>query len=96
MITKTQNLYSILEITSTATKEEIKKSYRKLLFKYHPDTSKRKNNTKKLMAIKNAYDILSDDILRARYDKFGSINISNVLLEDVAERTKDIFGSSMF
>jgi len=57
-----KNYYSILEISENATQDEIKKSYRKLALKYHPD----KNNgdsicENKFKEINEAYEILSDD-----------------------------------
>ena len=60
------NLYSVLELSSTASPDEIKKSYRKLSLKYHPD----KNNGDDVMfkKISEAYSILSDDDEKRKYD----------------------------
>ena len=60
------NLYSILELTNTATSEDIKKSYRKLALKYHPD--KPSGNECKFKEISHAYDVLIDKDKRASYD----------------------------
>jgi DnaJ-class molecular chaperone len=65
--------YIILEIDKTATKDEIKKSYRKLAMKYHPDRTKGdKESEEKFKKINEAYQVLSDDTKRKQYDMFGS------------------------
>jgi molecular chaperone DnaJ len=54
-----------------ASKEEIKKAYRSLARKYHPDVNQGdKNAEEKFKEVKEAYEVLSDDNLRARYDQF--------------------------
>jgi molecular chaperone DnaJ len=64
--------YSILELAKGASKEEIKKSYRKLAMKYHPDrTSGDKEAEKKFKEINEAYSVLSNDEKRNQYDMFG-------------------------
>lgn len=63
--------YSILEIEKTATKDEIKKSYRKLAMMYHPDRNKGdKEAEKKFKEINEAYGVLSDENKRKQYDMF--------------------------
>uniref|UniRef100_A0A6C0D049 J domain-containing protein n=1 Tax=viral metagenome TaxID=1070528 RepID=A0A6C0D049_9ZZZZ len=65
--------YSILEITSTATEEEIKKAYRKLALKCHPDKhpENREEMEEKFKSISEAYQVLSDKEKRQLYDRFG-------------------------
>jgi DnaJ-class molecular chaperone len=65
--------YSILEITSTATEEEIKKAYRKLALKCHPDKhpENREEMEEKFKSISEAYQVLSDKEKRQIYDRFG-------------------------
>jgi len=67
-----QSLYDILGVARTATAEEIRKTYRKLARKHHPDVNpgdKRAEETFKKVSA--AYDVLSDDKKRAAYDEFG-------------------------
>ena len=65
------DLYSVLEIEKTATKIEIKKAYRKLAMKYHPDrNSGDKEAEAKFKEINEAYQTLSDDKKRQQYDTF--------------------------
>lgn len=63
-----KNLYEILEIDHTVTKNDIKKAYKKLILKYHPDKNIQ-NTTEKFIKVKNAFDILYDDDKRKLYDK---------------------------
>jgi len=66
-----EDYYEILGIAKGASKEEIKKSYKKLAKKYHPDISKDKSTEAKFKDISEAYAVLSDDQKRAQYDQFG-------------------------
>lgn len=66
--------YSILEISKTATQDEIKRSYRKLAMKYHPDRNKGdKEAEAKFKEINEAYQTLSDPQKRQQYDTFGKV-----------------------
>ena len=66
--------YSILEVEKTATIEEIKKAYRKLAMKYHPDRNKwDKQAEEKFKKINEAYAVLSDEEKRRQYDMYGSV-----------------------
>jgi len=66
--------YEILGVSRTATKTEIKKAYRKLAMKYHPDRNKwDKIAENKFKEINEAYSILSDSLKRQQYDTFGSV-----------------------
>ena len=65
-----KNYYDILGIEKGANKEDIKKAFHKLAHKYHPD--KGGGDSSKFKEINEAYQVLSDDSKRARYDQFGS------------------------
>lgn len=66
------NLYEILGVEKGASADEIKKSYRKLAMKYHPDQNKDNEEAEaKFKEVNAAYDILKDDQKRAAYDQFG-------------------------
>ncbi len=64
------DLYEVLGIKKSASKDEIKSAYRKLAKKYHPD-NKETGNEQKFKDVQEAYDILYDDNKRAAYDRFG-------------------------
>lgn len=66
-----KSLYETLEVSSNASLEEIKKSYRRLARKYHPDINKTKEAEEKFKEINAAYEILSDKTKKAQYDQFG-------------------------
>ena len=69
-------LYKALNVSKNSSQDEIKKSYRKLALKNHPDKGGDPENFKKIQA---AYDVLSDPEKRQRYDQFGleGINENN-------------------
>ena len=67
-----KDYYKILNVSKTAKKDEIKKSYRRLARKYHPDVSKEKDAETRFKEVNEAYDILSDKKKRAQYDQEGS------------------------
>ena len=70
-----KNYYEVLGISKTASADEIKKAYRNLAFKYHPDrNSGDKIAEEKFKEINEAYDVLSDEKKRADYDSFGTSN----------------------
>ncbi len=68
-----KDYYQTLGVTKNSSKEEIKKSYRKLAMKYHPDKTKgNKTSEEKFKEISEAYAVLSDAKKRKQYDMFGA------------------------
>ncbi|MCK5095911.1 MAG: J domain-containing protein [Candidatus Pacebacteria bacterium] len=68
---KNKDYYNVLGVDKKASKEDIKKSYRKLVHKYHPD--KEGGNEAKFKEASEAYSVLSDDKRRAEYDTYGHV-----------------------
>lgn len=67
-----RDYYEVLGLSSNASEAEIKKAYRQLLKKYHPDANPdKKEAEEKLKEVNEAYEVLSDPEKRARYDQFG-------------------------
>ncbi|RAL25844.1 molecular chaperone DnaJ [Thermoflavimicrobium daqui] len=66
-----RDYYEVLGVNRNATADEIRKAYRKLARKYHPDVNKESDAEDKFKEIKEAYEVLSDDQKRAHYDQFG-------------------------
>ncbi len=68
-----RDYYEVLGVSKTATDEELKKAYRKLAKKYHPDANpdNREEAEQKFKELNEAYEVLSDKQKRAMYDQFG-------------------------
>lgn len=66
-----RDYYEVLGLQKGATQEEIKKAYRSLAKKYHPDINKEPGAEEKFKEINEAYDTLSNEEKKARYDQFG-------------------------
>lgn len=66
-----KSLYDTLELKENATADEIKKAYRKLARKYHPDVNKDPSAEEKFKEINAAYEVLSDPEKKSQYDRFG-------------------------
>ncbi|HEX8726751.1 MAG TPA: molecular chaperone DnaJ [Gemmatimonadaceae bacterium] len=70
------DFYSVLEVARTASDEEIKKAYRRLAMKYHPDRNAgSKEAEEQFKAITEAYDVLRDPQKRAAYDRYGEAGL---------------------
>lgn len=66
-----RDYYEVLGVSKQASKQEIKKAYRKLVKEYHPDKNKSPDAEGKFKEVQEAYDILNDDQKRKAYDQFG-------------------------
>ena len=70
-----KDYYEVLSVSRTATKAEIKQAFRRLAREYHPDVSKHEDAETRFKEINEAYEVLSDDEKRARYDRFGHAGV---------------------
>jgi curved DNA-binding protein len=89
-----EDYYKLLGVDKKATKEEIKKAFRKLAMKFHPDKNKDKQAEEKFKKINEAYAVLSNDEKRKQYDTFGAEGFSQRFSRDDIFRGFDI--SSIF
>jgi molecular chaperone DnaJ len=71
-----RDYYEILGIQKNATKSDIKQAFRKLARQYHPDVSNEPDAETRFKEINEAYEVLSDDEKRARYDRFGHAGVT--------------------
>ncbi|MFW5708944.1 MAG: DnaJ domain-containing protein, partial [Chloroflexota bacterium] len=71
-----RDYYDILGVQRNASKDDIKRSFRKLARQYHPDVSEEPDAEAKFKEINEAYEVLADDEKRARYDRFGHAGVS--------------------
>lgn len=99
-----RDYYEVLGVPKNADAETIKKAYRKLAIKYHPDKNpNNKEAEEKFKEAAEAYEVLSDEDKRARYDRFGHAGLDGnggfsgtggMTMEDIFRQFSDIFGDS--
>lgn len=85
-----RDYYEILGVSKDASEADIKKSYRKLAMKYHPDRSKEPGASEKFKEISEAYAVLSDKNKRAQYDQYGHAGFDQMYSQE------DIFRNANF
>jgi len=106
-MTTNRDYYEILEISKTATIEEIKKAYRQQALKYHPDKNPDdKEAEEKFKEAAEAYEVLSDSTKRQRYDQFGHEGLGGasgfggfsggMSIDEIFRHFGDIFGGGGF
>jgi molecular chaperone DnaJ len=98
MPTEKRDYYEVLSISRTATEEEVKRSYRKLAVKYHPDKNPGDPHAEeKFKELGEAYDVLMDADKRAAYDRFGHAAFSQGIgrgggFHDPFDIFREVFG----
>lgn len=100
-----QDYYELLGVSKNASGADIKKAYRKLALKFHPDKNPDNPSAEeKFKAAAEAYEVLSDDQKRARYDRFGHEGVkggaggfgggAGMNMDDIFSQFGDIFGGA--
>ena len=101
-----RDYYEVLGVGKSATQEEIKKAYRKMAIKFHPDKNPDdKTAEDKFKEAAEAYEVLKDENKKARYDRFGHAGMGQggggggfggggMTMEDIFSQFGDIFGES--
>lgn len=101
--TTTNDYYDVLGVSRTATADEIKKAYRKMAMKYHPDRNPGDTEAEaRFKEAAEAYEVLSNEEKRARYDRFGKSGLGGAAggpggagftdISDIFSAFSDIFG----
>ena len=97
-----RDYYEVLGVSKSASESEIKKAYRKMAIKYHPDKNPdNKKAEEKFKEAAEAYDVLSNPDKKQRYDQFGHAGMGNrggfgggggMNMDDIFSQFGDIFG----
>lgn len=104
-----KDLYEVLGVGKNANSDEIKKAYRKIALKYHPDKNPGNNEAEtKFKEAAEAFNVLSDNQKRQQYDQFGHAGVGmgnqgqgfsgfqHMSMDDIFSQFGDIFGNDMF
>src|SRR3989304_9154460 len=87
-----RDYYEVLGIDRNATEEKIKKAFRELAFKYHPDRNRNDGAEEKFKELNEAYEVLSDADKRAAYDHFGHRVVNGWQGQSQGYEGFDVFG----
>lgn len=95
-----ENYYELLGVEKNASKDDIKRAYRKMAMKFHPDKNPGDKNSEDMFKkVAEAYDVLSDDTKKQQYDRFGSVGGDMNFggggftdMNDIFSKFGDIFG----
>ena len=97
-----RDYYEILDVSKSASAEEIKKAYRKKAIQYHPDKNPGDKEAEEMFKeAAEAYEVLSDENKRTRYDQFGHAGVGSAAsggygggmsMDDIFSLFGDIFG----
>lgn len=100
-----RDYYEVLGVSKSSTPDEIKKAYRKVAMKYHPDKNQGdKDAEEKFKEAAEAYEVLSNADKKAQYDRFGHAGMrgasgggaSGMRMEDIFSNFGDVFGDDIF
>ena len=90
-----RDYYEVLGVSKTADEKEIKKAYRKLAKKYHPDTNQGNSQAEqRFKEASEAYAVLSDPEKKKRYDTYGFMGLEEGFDPEAYERSKQMYGGS--
>ena len=84
-----RDYYEVLGVSKTASADEIKKAYRKMALKYHPDKNKAKSAGEAFKKVNQAFSILKDKDNEDNHDYTGHVNVINREFEEVYKRLTD-------
>ena len=102
MVTTKRDYYEVLGVGRSASRDEIKRAYRQAALKYHPDRNKEPGAEERFKEAAEAYEVLSDDEKRQRYDRFGHAGLqgagvhdfSGMGVDDIFSIFSDLFGGA--